>query len=99
MMIAPLNQLELFMKTIHSLFKNFPSSDANKYTQKALLIEHRLSSGTEYQKLGGKKLNLAKHLIRFKLGHYRLIFKLTHSGFALEALIQRKSLNRFLKRR
>lgn len=87
------------MKTIHSLFSNFPSSDGNKYIKKALVIEHGLGSGLDYQKLGGRKLNLAKQLIRFKLGHYRLIFKLTNSGFALEALIQRKSLNRFLKRR
>ncbi|MGK2231607.1 MAG: hypothetical protein ACI92O_000765 [Colwellia sp.] len=87
------------MKTIHSLFKNFPSSGANQYIEKALLIEHRLGLGIEYPKLGGKKLLLAKHLIRFKLGHYRLIFKRTNSGFALEALIQRKNLNRFLKRR
>ena len=87
------------MKTIQSMFKKFPSSDANKYTQKALVIEQELGAGAEYQKLGGKKLNLAKHLIRFKLGHYRLIFKFTHSGFMLEALIQRKSLKRFLKRR
>jgi len=87
------------MKTIHLLFSNFPSSDGDKYIQKALFIEHGLDSGLEYQKLGGKKLNLAKHLIRFKLGHYRLIFKFTNTGFALEALIQRKSLNRFLKRR
>lgn len=87
------------MKTIHSLFKVFPPSDGDKYIQKALHIEHGLDSGKKYQKLGGKKLHLAKHLIRFKLGHYRLIFKLTNSGFTLEALIQRKNLNRFLKRR
>ncbi len=87
------------MKTIYSLFSNLPSSDCNKYVQKALLIERGLDSGLEYQKLGGKKLHLAKHLIRFKLGPYRLIFKFTNSGFALEALIQRKNLNLFLKRR
>ena len=87
------------MKTIHSLFSNIPSSDVDKYIKKALLIERGLCSGLEYKKLGGRKLHLAKHLIRFKLGHYRLIFKFASSGFALEALIQRKSLNRFLKRR
>ncbi|WP_440589753.1 ParE family toxin-like protein [Pseudoalteromonas pernae] len=66
---------------------------------KAVAIEQSLNSCSDYQKLGGKKLVIAKHLIRFKLGHYRLIFKQTNSGFVLEALIQRKSLNRFLKRR
>lgn len=87
------------MKTIKSLFKSFPSADCKKYINKAAAIEQSLNTCGDYQKLGGKKLIIAKHLIRFKLGHYRLIFKQTNSGFILEALIQRKSLNRFLKRR
>jgi len=87
------------MNTIHSLFKKTSSSDSSKHIPKALIIEHGLSSGKGYQNLGGKKLHLAKDLIRFKLGHYRLIFKHTKSGFTLEALIQRKSLKLFLKRR
>jgi mRNA-degrading endonuclease RelE of RelBE toxin-antitoxin system len=92
-------KMELFMKTIKSLFKSIPSADCQKYLSKAAAIEQSLNSYIDYQKLGGKKLVIAKHLIRFKLGHYRLIFKQTNSGFVLEALIQRKSLNRFLKRR
>jgi len=91
--------MEPDMTTVNSLFKNFSSPDCQKHIKKALIIKHGLDSGLEYQKLGGKKLHLARHLIRFKLGHYRLIFKHTNSGFAVEALIQRKSLNRFLKRR
>ena len=87
------------MKTIKSLFKSFPAANCQRYVDKAIAIEHSLNSSVDYQKLGGRKLTIAKDLIRFKLGHYRLIFKHTSSGFIVEALIPRKSLDRFLKRR
>lgn len=87
------------MATIHALFDQYSSSNCNKHISKALNIEKQLANGLDYQLLGGKKLHLAKDLIRFKLGQYRLIFKHTQMGFAPETLIQRKNLTRFLKRR
>ena len=87
------------MTTLHTLFQQYTSSKLTKYFHRALSIQEELDKGCEYQRLGGKKLHLSKDLIRFKLGYYRLIFKKTTSGFVLEALIQRKNLNRFLKRR
>jgi mRNA-degrading endonuclease RelE of RelBE toxin-antitoxin system len=88
--------MELFIK---SLFKHFPSESCQRHFDKAIAIEQSLNSSVDYQKLGGRKLTIAKGLIRFKLGHYRLIFKHTSSGFIAETLIPRKSLERYLKRR
>ena len=48
------------MKTIFSLFSKIPSSDVNKYIQKALLIERGLCSGQDYKKLGGKEVTFSQ---------------------------------------
>jgi len=87
------------MKTIHTLFKKYSTSTCNRHIHRALAIQQGLNDGVDYQVLGGKKLHLGKGLIRFKLGNFRLIYTRASSGFTLEALIQRKNLNRFLKRR
>ncbi|GHB59036.1 hypothetical protein GCM10008107_05200 [Psychrosphaera saromensis] len=87
------------MITLHTLFQQYTSSTLQKYFHRALSIQEELDNGCKYQKLGGRKLHLAKNLIRFKLGYYRLIFKKTNTGFVLETIILRKNLNHFLKRR
>jgi len=87
------------MATLHSLFSQYKAADCRKHLHKAMLIEKALEAGIDYAYLGGQQLKLAKHLIRFKLGKYRLIFKYAHSGYTPDCLIQRKHLHRFLKRR
>lgn len=87
------------MATLHSLFSQYKAADCRKHLHKAMVIEQALEAGVDYAHVGGKQLKLAKHLVRFKLGKYRLIFKLASSGYAPDSLIQRRHLHRFLKRR
>ena len=87
------------MKTLNKLFKPYPTIVKNHYFQRALSIQNKLNHGEDYQHIGGKRLVCAKGLIRFKLGAYRLIFKREQLGYIPELLLQRKNLERFLKRR
>ncbi|VEL97250.1 hypothetical protein ALT761_02251 [Alteromonas sp. 76-1] len=87
------------MTTLRKLFNQYESAECRKYISKAVQIEEGLKSGKNYAELGGCQLSLAKGLIRFKLGNYRLIFKKAREEFIPDSLIQRKHLERFLKRR
>tara|TARA_R110000772_G_scaffold31158_4_gene77022 strand:+ start:475 stop:738 length:264 start_codon:yes stop_codon:yes gene_type:complete len=87
------------MKTLNTLFKPYPNLVKSRYYQRAISIQNKLSNGEDYQHIGGERLVLAKGLIRFKLGAYRLIFKREKIGYIPENLLQRKNLERFLKRR
>ena len=87
------------MKTLNTLFKPYPNLVKSRYFQRALSIQKKLSNGEYYHHIGGKRLVCAKNLIRFKLGGYRLIFKRDQLGYLPELLLQRKNLDRFLKRR
>lgn len=87
------------MKTLTKLFKPYPTYLKARYFERALSIQNKLSNSYDYQFIGGKRLVCAKGLIRFKLGAYRLIFKRGSCGYVPESLLQRKNLERFLKRR
>lgn len=87
------------MKTLNNLFTNYPISVKQRYFQRATFIQNQLNNGEDYQLVGGKRLVLKKGLVRFKLGAYRLIFKREKSGYMPVFLLQRKNLNRFLRRR
>lgn len=87
------------MKTLNNLFTDYPTSVKQRYFQRAISIQKQLDNGEDYQLAGGKRLIVAKGFIRFKLGAYRLIFKREKSGYMPAFLLQRKNLNRFLKRR
>lgn len=87
------------MKTLTKLFNSYPIIVKNRYLQRALSIQYQLDSGERYQHIGGKQLVRAKGMIRFKLGDFRLIFKRYKSGYIPELLLQRKNLDRYLKRR
>lgn len=87
------------MKTLNKLFKPYPSNVKRYYFQRALSILNKLNQGEGYHCIGGKRLVCTKGLIRFKLGVYRLIFKREQFGYIPELLLQRKNLERFLKRR
>ncbi|MCJ8273103.1 MAG: hypothetical protein MJK04_27345 [Psychrosphaera sp.] len=87
------------MKTLHSLFSDYPETVEQRFYQRALNIQIRLKQGVHYQNLGGRRLMLCHELIRFKLGSYRLLFTRSGKGFTPEFLVQRKNLEKFLKRR
>lgn len=87
------------MKTLNKLFKPYPIIVKSRYFQRALSIQNKLNHGEDYHRIGGKRLVCAKGMIRFKLGAYRLIFKRVPLGYIPELLLQRKNLDRFLKRR
>jgi mRNA-degrading endonuclease RelE of RelBE toxin-antitoxin system len=90
---------ESIMNNLKKLFIQQKSIVNKRYFERALYIQTQLNCGQHYQSLGGQRLVLAKELIRFKLGAYRLIFKRNSMGYTPEFLLPRKDLNRFLKRR
>lgn len=87
------------MKTLNTLFKPYPTIVKIRYFQRAISIQNKLSNGEYYHHIGGKRLVCSKGMIRFKLGAYRLIFKLEQFGYFPVLLLQRKNLESFLKRR
>lgn len=87
------------MNTLLQLFSQYPQQVSKCYLTKATHIKDQLYNGVNYQLLSGCRLQLCPELIRFKLGKYRLIFKLDSNGYQPLYLIKRKNLERFLKRR
>ena len=87
------------MKTLNNLFTDYPTSVKQRYFQRAISIQKQLNHGEGYHSIGGKRLVRGKGMIRFKLGAYRLIFKRVQLGYIPEFLLQRKNLERYLKRR
>ena len=87
------------MKTLNTLFTDYPIAVKQRYFQRAISIQKKLNNGEDYHRIGGQRLVCAKGMIRFKLGAYRLIFKRVQLGYIPELLLQRKNLERFLKRR
>lgn len=87
------------MKTLQSLFINTSQIVRQRYYKRATAIQTHLKQGTHYQDLGGRQLKCNHELVRFRLGHHRLLFRRTAKGFMPEFLVQRKDLEKLLKRR
>lgn len=87
------------MKSIKRILKSLPPCQSVRYKAEANKIYKHLLLGHNYRSIGGKKLTISPNLIRFKLGHYRLIFIFSNGAFHPQAFIARKNLESYLKRR
>jgi hypothetical protein len=88
------------MTKIFQLFEKHSPQLRNRYLKKACVIDHNLRAGIPYLALQGKRLTREKSYISFRLGiNYRLIYKLKVSYYVPIALMHRKHLEHFLKRR
>ncbi|WP_441856410.1 ParE family toxin-like protein [Pseudoalteromonas distincta] len=87
------------MESMNCLFKTFPKCKSGRYLSEAKKIYNHLLQGRNYRDIGGRKLTIAPNLIRFKLGNYRLIFIFRNGNFQPKALLARKNLESYLKRR
>jgi mRNA-degrading endonuclease RelE of RelBE toxin-antitoxin system len=86
------------MKSMKRLLKTLPKCKS-AYKVDAKTIYTHLLQGHSYRDIGGRKLTIDPKLIRFKLGEYRLIFIFINGVFEPKALLSRKNLESYLKRR
>ncbi len=88
------------MQTIQSVLSECPHQVKLCHQKKALSIHQSLMSGIPFPALGGKHVRSRRGLLRFKLGsNWRLLYRLTNSGYAPCALVSRQAFDRELKRR
>lgn len=87
------------MISLKKLFQAFPAEVHKQHFESATYIQEQLKCKTQFHLLGGKRLVIAPNLIRFKLGHYRLLFQAQNNSYQPISLIHRKNLSVYLKRR
>ena len=87
------------MQQLKKIFSPFQPQITQRYFALACDLANQLNEGKHYRLLGGCRLSQQRQYVRFKLGAYRLIFKLEGCFPIPHILIHRKNLESFLKRR
>ncbi|WP_052761238.1 hypothetical protein [Sedimenticola thiotaurini] len=88
------------MQTLQDILNTCSAQVPFCYLQKALELDKKLSEGTPYTELGGKRIRHNPNLIRFKIGRrFRLLYFRAMGVMVPYCLITRQQLQKILMRR